>query len=101
MIDRRPGIRAHDPVIGPPFRIRIEDELRHLMLMTGKIRTLMKLQHQLADLAVAEHDGFFSDNYFNLAPGRQMTVEFHSRTPLTLKEFQERLQIRSMFDAFH
>ena len=52
-------------------------------------------------LAVSERDGFFSDNYFNLAPGRQMTVKFHSRTPLTLKEFQERLQIRSIFDAFH
>src|ERR1043165_7434074 len=51
-------------------------------------------------LAVAERDGFFSDNYFNLAPGRAMTVEFHSRTPLTLKEFQERLRIRSVFDAF-
>ncbi len=51
-------------------------------------------------LAVAEHDGFFSDNYFNLAPGREMTVEFRSRVPLTLKEFQERLQIRSVFDAF-
>lgn len=51
-------------------------------------------------LAVPEHDGFFSDNYFNLAPGREMTVEFHSRTPLSLKDFQERLQIRSVFDAF-
>jgi len=52
-------------------------------------------------LAVAERDGFFSDNFFNLAPGQEMTVEFHSRTPLTLKEFQERLRIRSVFDAFH
>jgi beta-mannosidase len=52
-------------------------------------------------LAVDERDGFFSDNYFNLAPGRQITVEFHSRTPLTLKEFQERLRIRSVFDAFN
>jgi beta-mannosidase len=51
-------------------------------------------------LAVDEHDGFFSDNYFNLAPGRQITVEFYSRTPLPLKEFQERLRIRSVFDAF-
>jgi beta-mannosidase len=51
-------------------------------------------------LSVAEHDGFFSDNYFNLAPGREVTVEFHSRVPLSLKEFQERLQIRSVFDAF-
>jgi beta-mannosidase len=51
-------------------------------------------------LAVPEHDGFFSDNYFNLAPGREMTVEFRSREPLTLEQFRERLQIRSVFDAF-
>ena len=51
-------------------------------------------------LAVPEHDGFFSDNYFNLAPGREMTVEFHSRAPLSLEQFNQRLQIRSVFDAF-
>ena len=51
-------------------------------------------------LAVPEHDGFFSDNYFNLAPGREMTVEFHSRVPLSLEQFKQRLQIRSVFDAF-
>jgi len=51
-------------------------------------------------LAVPEHDGFFSDNYFNLAPGREMTVEYRSRAPLTLEEFKQRLQIRSIFDAF-
>lgn len=51
-------------------------------------------------LAVPQHDGFFSDNFFNLAPGHEMTVEFHSREPLSLKEFKERLQIRSVFDAF-
>ena len=51
-------------------------------------------------LAVPEHDGFFSDNYFNLAPGREMTVAFHSRAPLSLEDFRKRLQIRSVFDAF-
>jgi len=51
-------------------------------------------------LAVPEHDGFFSDNYFNLAPGREMTVGFHSRVPLSLEQFRQRLQIRSVFDAF-
>jgi beta-mannosidase len=51
-------------------------------------------------LAVPEHDGFFSDNYFNLAPGREMMVEYRSRAPLTLEEFKQRLQIRSLFDAF-
>ena len=51
-------------------------------------------------LSVAEHDGFFSDNFFNLAPGRDMTVEFRSRESLSIEQFKERLQIRSIFDAF-
>jgi beta-mannosidase len=51
-------------------------------------------------LAVPDHDGFFSDNFFNLAPGREMTVAFHSRVPLSLEQFKQRLQIRSIFDAF-
>jgi beta-mannosidase len=51
-------------------------------------------------LSVAEHDGFFSDNFFNLAPAREMTVEFRSRDRLSLEEFRKRLQIRSVFDAF-
>ena len=51
-------------------------------------------------LSVAQHDGFLSDNYFNLPPGKEITVEFHSRAPLSLAEFQKRLQIRSVFDAF-
>jgi hypothetical protein len=29
-----------------------------------------------------------------------MTVEFRSREPLTLEQFREQLQIRSVFDAF-
>lgn len=51
-------------------------------------------------LAVPEHDGFFSDNYFNLAPGREMTVEYRTRAPLTLEQFKQRLQVRSIADAF-
>ncbi len=51
-------------------------------------------------LSVAEHDGFFSDNYFNLAPGKEVTVEFRSREPLSLEQFKARLQIRSVYDAF-
>ena len=51
-------------------------------------------------LAVPEHDGFFSDNFFNLTPGRDVTVQFRSGTPLSLEEFRNRLQVRSVFDAF-
>jgi len=51
-------------------------------------------------LSVAEHDGFSSDNYFNLVPGKAIMVDFHTRVPLTLQQFRERLQIRSLVDAF-
>ena len=51
-------------------------------------------------LSVAEHDGFFSDNFFNLPAGREITVEFRSRKPLALEVFKNRLQVRSVFDAF-
>jgi beta-mannosidase len=51
-------------------------------------------------LAVPERDGFFSDNYFNLAPGRDVTVQFRSQRPLSLQGFRSRLQVRSVFDAF-
>jgi beta-mannosidase len=51
-------------------------------------------------LSVPEHDGFFSDNFFNLAPGRAISVEFRSRKPITLEQLKERLSIRSIFDAF-
>ncbi len=51
-------------------------------------------------LAVPDRDGFFSDNYFNLAPGRDVTVQFRSNAPLSLEEFRNRLQVRSVFDAF-
>jgi beta-mannosidase len=51
-------------------------------------------------LSVADHDGFFSDNFFNLAPGREITVEFRSREQMSAEQFREQLQIRSVFDAF-
>ena len=51
-------------------------------------------------LSVADHDGFFSDNFFNLAPGRDINVDFRSGKPITAEQLKERLVIRSVFDAF-
>jgi beta-mannosidase len=51
-------------------------------------------------LSVNDHDGFLSDNYFDLVAGKPVVVEYHTRAPLTLKEFRERLKLRSMVDAF-
>jgi len=51
-------------------------------------------------LSVPDHDGVFSDNYFNLSIYRDKIVEYRSRVPMSLEEFRKRLQIRSVFDAF-
>ena len=51
-------------------------------------------------LSLAERDGLFSDNYFDLFPGKKVDVEFHTRAPMALAEFRNQLKIRSMVDAF-
>jgi beta-mannosidase len=50
--------------------------------------------------SAGDSDGSFSDNYFDLIPGKPIVVEYHARAPLSLKDFRDRLSIRSMVDAF-
>lgn len=52
-------------------------------------------------LALANHDGSFSDNYFDLLPGRTVEVEFRTRASLTTDAFRRALKVRSMVDAFN
>jgi beta-mannosidase len=51
-------------------------------------------------LSAPNYAGFFADNYFDLIPGRNVAVEFHTATPITLGDFRKQLKIRSMADAF-
>ena len=51
-------------------------------------------------LSATDSDGFFSDNYFDLLPGKKVEVEFRTRAPLAPTDFRNRLKIRSMVDAF-
>ena len=46
-------------------------------------------------------EGFFSDNYFNLIPGRPVEIEFRPKTKMNLEEFRRNLKIRSLIDAFN
>jgi beta-mannosidase len=45
-------------------------------------------------------EGFFSDNYFNLIPGKPVEIEFHAKQKLSLEEFRRNLKVRSLIDAF-
>ena len=51
-------------------------------------------------LSAPNYPGFFVDNYFDLIPGRKVEVEFRARGPVNLADFQKRLMIRSLADAF-
>jgi beta-mannosidase len=51
-------------------------------------------------LSLSHGDGFFSDNYFDLVPGRKVEVEFRSSRPIKLDELRRNLKIRSLVDAF-
>ncbi|MFL6258049.1 MAG: glycosyl hydrolase 2 galactose-binding domain-containing protein [Pyrinomonadaceae bacterium] len=45
-------------------------------------------------------EGFFNDNFFDLLPGRAVTVAFRSRRPFNPEELRRRLRVRTLSDAF-
>ena len=51
-------------------------------------------------LSLNQGDGFFSDNYFDLLPGRRVQVEFQPTGTITLESIRQNLKIRSLVDAF-
>ena len=51
-------------------------------------------------LSLSKGDGFFSDNYFDLVPGRKVEVEFKPSQPIKLNELRRNLKIRTLVDAF-
>jgi beta-mannosidase len=51
-------------------------------------------------LAATSQAGFFTDNYFDLIPGKKVEVEFRAVASMTAHEFRDQLGIRSMVDAF-
>ncbi len=51
-------------------------------------------------LSVPDHDGFFSDNYFDLIPEKPIEVSYRSREPLSLSQLRQRLMVVSLVDAF-
>ena len=51
-------------------------------------------------LSSAGAEGSFSDNYFDLVPGRPLEVEFRARGRVRPGEFRKGLRVRSLADAF-
>ncbi|GGF06429.1 beta-mannosidase [Hymenobacter cavernae] len=51
-------------------------------------------------LSLAQGDGFFGDNYFDLLPGETKVLTFKSEGATSLDELRKRLVVRSLTDAF-
>jgi beta-mannosidase len=51
-------------------------------------------------LSYGPDDGFFTDNYFDLVPGRPVEVVFRPKGAVGLDAFREGLVVESIVDAF-
>jgi beta-mannosidase len=65
-------------------------------LLTLKSDTLARAVY----LSAEGDEGSFSDNYFDLIPGREVRVEFRAPHATTLEDFRGRLKVTSLADAF-
>lgn len=45
-------------------------------------------------------EGFFTDNYFDLIPGKALEIEYRTDKKITANDFGKMLKIRSLVDAF-
>ena len=52
------------------------------------------------NLTLAESDGFFEDNYFDLLPGQPKTVTFRSTGSASAQQLKQQLRLQSLADAF-
>ena len=51
-------------------------------------------------VSAPKYAGSFTDNYFDLIPGRKVEVEFRAKSAIALTDFRNQLRVRSLTDAF-
>ena len=51
-------------------------------------------------LSFEADDGFFTDNYFDLVPGRPVGLVYRPKGPVSLEAFRAGLVVESLVDAF-
>jgi len=66
-----------------------------IMLSTDRLAKAVYLS------GLTEDGGNFSDNYFNLIPGRPIEIEYRAMTKMTPDTFRRLLRVRSLSDAFN
>jgi beta-mannosidase len=97
-------VSTHDYFFAPFKELRLPkpDVTFDVAPVRGGFRLTVKSDNfaKAVYLVLPDHNGSFSDNYFDLVPGKPIVVEYHGGAPLSLKNFRERLKVRSMVDAF-
>jgi beta-mannosidase len=97
-------VSSHDHFFAPFKEIRLpQPEVTYdVAPATDGFRLTVKSQAfaKAVYFSAGDADGSFSDNYFDLIPGKPVVIKYHARAPLSLKDFRARLSVRSMVDAF-
>ena len=47
-------------------------------------------------LSTGKDDGFFKDNYFDLLPGKTVSIEFQPKVKMSVEEFRKNLKVKSL-----
>ena len=78
-------------------RIDATVETRHGALVVSLVSSTLARHVALATDA---DEGRFSDNYFDLVPGRRVEVTFAPKGPLTAEQLRKTLVVRDITSAF-
>ncbi len=78
-----------EPVV--EYSIEKAEEGYNIQLLTDKLAKNVYLQ-------IGDETGFFSDNYFDLIPGRKVTI--HLKTDLSENKLKKVLAVSTLVDAF-
>ena len=78
----------------PEFTVRVKQIHNRF-----EIRIQSQKLAKYVTVAVEGVEGKFSENYFDLPPGREHVVTFHPKNPIS--DISDNIQIHSLFDATH
>jgi beta-mannosidase len=85
----------HLSLTDPAVTVNLHDESGQLIIdLTSSSLAL------LVELSLTEADVVFSDNYFNLPPGRTVQISCSLPAGWTLKQAQKAFRLRSVYDSY-
>jgi beta-mannosidase len=89
----------------PPKKIKLPEasittSWKHLTDSTYQLTLASKQVARDVHLTLAEGEGFFEDNYFDLLPGQPKTVTFRSAGSTSIEHLKQQIRLQSLANAF-